>query len=257
MKRILILDDNLTICLMLKSWLVKQHYQADTAISVQEAQQKVKNEAYDLILSDIRMPEADGFSFLSWIKKFDSDILVIMMTGYADIETAVESMKLGAVDYIAKPIEAEVLYKKIDDALKYQENQKITEQFRDPLIRPGGEIYTRVFDKLSEVVHDDSHLLVIGDKGTGKTSVAHYIYSRSRIDSGPFVTFDLDSQVLNRNGERRDYEELFLQALDKAKGGLLLVKNLQKTGINFQTLLLKALSSQKKDDNFVQIIITT
>ncbi len=257
MKRILILDDNLTVCLMLKSWLVKQHYQADTATSVQEAQQKVKNEAYDLILSDIRMPESDGFSFLSWVKKFDSDILVIMMTGYAYIESAVESMKLGAVDYIAKPIEAEVLYKKIDDALKYQENQKNTEQFRDPLIRPGGEIYTRVFDKLSEVVHDNSHLLVIGDKGTGKTSVAHYIYSRSRIDSGPFVTFDLNSQALNRNGERGDCEELFLQAFEKAKGGLLLVKNLQKTGIHFQTLLLKALSSQKKDDNFVQIIITT
>lgn len=257
MKRILILDDNLTICLMLKSWLVKQHYLADTATSVQEAQQKVKNEAYDLILSDIRMPEADGFSFLSWIKKFDSDILVIMMTGYADIESAVESMKLGAVDYIAKPIEAEVLYKKIADALRYQENQKITEQFRDPLIRPGGEVYTEIFDKLSEVIHNDSHLLVIGDRGTGKTSVAQYIYSRSRIDSGPFVTFDLDSQVMNRNGERGDYEELFLQALEKAKGGLLLVKNLQKTGINLQTLLLKVLSTQKKDDNFVQIIITT
>ena len=257
MKRILILDDNLTICLMLKSWLVKQHYQADTATSVQEAQQKVKSDAYDLILSDIRMPEADGFSFLSWIKKFDSDILVIMMTGYADIETAVESMKLGAVDYIAKPIEAEALYKKIADALKYQENQKITEQFRDTLIRPGGEVYTRVFDKLNEVIHDDSHLLVIGDRGTGKTSVAHYIYSRSRIDSGPFVTFDLESRALDRNDERGDYEGLFLQALEKAKGGLLLVKNLQKTGINLQTLLLKALSAQKKDDDFVQIILTT
>lgn len=257
MNRILILDDNLTICLMLKSWLVKQHYNADIATSVKEAKQKVKEEAYDLILSDIRMPEADGFSFLSWIKKFDSDILVIMMTGYADIETAVGSMKLGAVDYIAKPIETDVLYKKIADALKNQENKKKAEQFREPLIKPRGDIYMRVFDKLNEVIHDDSHLLVIGDQGTGKTSVARYIYSKKGIDSGPFITIDLDPQTINRNGERGVSEQLLLESLEKAERGLLLIENLQKIGINLQTLLLKALSTRKKDDNFVQIILTT
>lgn len=242
---------------MLKSWLVRQNYSVDTATSVDEAKQKVKNEAYDLILSDIRMPEADGFSFLSWIKKFDSDILVIMMTGYADIETAVESMKSGAVDYIAKPIEAESLYKKIADALKNQENQKKSEQFREPLIKPKGDVYMKIFDKLNEVIQNDSHLLVIGEHGTGKTSVAHYIYSRSGIDFDPFITIDLDPQTLSWNGERTNFEQLFLQALEKAKGGLLLIKNLQKTDINLQTSLLKVLSTQKKDDDFVQIIITT
>ncbi len=257
MKRILILDDNLTICLMLKSWLTKKNYKVDTATSVGEAQQKVKNEAYDLILSDIRMPEADGFSFLSWIKRFDSDVLVIMMTSYADIETAVESMKSGAVDYIPKPIEAESLYQKIADALKNHENQKKAEQIREPLIKPEGEIYMSIFHKLNEVIHNDSHLLVIGGHGTGKTSVAHYIYSRSGVDSGPFVTIDLDPQTLNWNGDRGAYEQLFSDALEKAAGGLLLIKNLQKTDINLQSLLLKLLSTQKKDNNFVQIIITT
>lgn len=257
MKRILILDDNLTICLMLKSWLVKKEYQADTATSVQEAQQKVRNEAYDLILSDIRMPDVDGFSFLSWIKKFDSAILVIMMTGYADIESAVESMKLGAADYIAKPIEAELLYKKIADAFKVQENQRFTEQFRDPLIWPPGECYDAISAKVNEVIHDESHLLVIGDNGTGKTSVARYIYSRGRIDSGPFVTIDLNPQSLTRNCEKGDHEIHFMQSLERAKGGLLLIQNLQKTGITIQTMLLRALSAQKKDEDFVQIIMTT
>ena len=257
MKRLLILDDNLTICLMLRSWLVKQDYNVDIATSVEEAKQKVKNEAYDLILSDIRMPEADGFSFLSWIQKFDSDILVIMMTSYADIETAVESMKAGAADYIAKPIEAENLYKKIADALKNHENQKVAEHFRKPLIKPRGDVYMNIFHKLNEVIHNDSHLLVIGDHGTGKTSVAHYIYGRGGVDAGPFETIDMESQTLNWNNERGAYEQLFLEALEKAKGGLLLIKNLQKTDINLQTLLIKALSTQKKDDGFVQIILTT
>ncbi len=257
MKRLLILDDNLTICLMLKSWLVKQNYNVDTATSVEEAKQKVKSEAYDLILSDIRMPEADGFSFLSWIQKFDSDILVIMMTGYADIETAVESMKSGAVDYIAKPIEEESLYKKIADALKSHENQKKSEKIRESLIKPRGEVYMNIFSKLNEVIHNDSHLLVIGEHGTGKTSVAHHIFNRSGIDSRPLITIDLEPQSVNVNGGRGTYEQFFLNALEKAKGGLLLIKNLQKTDINFQTLLIKALSTQKKDDDFIQIIITT
>ena len=80
-RSILILDDNLTVCLMLKSWLVKRGFTVDTATNVTEAKQKVKLQLFDLILSDIRMPDADGFSFLSWVKKYDSGILVIMMTG--------------------------------------------------------------------------------------------------------------------------------------------------------------------------------
>ena len=103
-----------------------------------------------------------------------------------------------------------------------------------------------IFHKLNEVIHNDSHLLVIGDHGTGKTSVAHYIYSRSGVDSGPFVTIDLDPQTLNWNGDRGAYEQLFSDALEKAAGGLLLIKNLQKTDINLQSLLLKLLSTQKK-----------
>ncbi|MDO5522591.1 MAG: response regulator [Bacteroidia bacterium] len=257
MKRILILDDNLTICLMLKSWLTKKNYNVDTATGVEEAKQKVKNEAFDLILSDIRMPDADGFTFLSWVKKFDSDILVIMMTSYADIESVVESMKAGAVDYIAKPIEAENLYKKIADALKNQENQKKAAQFGDPLRRPSGKIYDKIFDKLHDVIHNDSHLLVFGGPGTGKTSVAKYIYTKSRRGSGPFVIIDLDPQVVSWNGDRGAAEKKFREALEKAKGGLLLIKNFQKTDINLQTQLIKALTTQKKDDNYTQIIITT
>ena len=66
MKRILVLDDNQTICIMLKSWLLRQGYQVDTATKVNEAKEKVMNNPFDLILSDIKLPESDGFSFLNW-----------------------------------------------------------------------------------------------------------------------------------------------------------------------------------------------
>ena len=124
MKKILVVDDNVTICLMLKSWLIKNNYDVDTASSVSEAIKKVKDDAYDLILSDIVMPEVDGFSLLSWIQKYDSDIQVMMMTSFADIESAVEAMKMGAVDYIAKPIEAEMRFQKLDTAFRERKREK-------------------------------------------------------------------------------------------------------------------------------------
>ena len=123
-KSILILDDNSTICLMLKSWLVKRDFKVESATNVEEAKRMIRNYPFDLILSDIRMPEADGFSLLNWVKKFDSDILVIMMTGYAEIESVVEAMKSGAADYITKPIDPEVLFCKIDEAFLLQKNHK-------------------------------------------------------------------------------------------------------------------------------------
>ena len=94
-KSILVIDDNLTVCLMLKSWLVKRDFSVETATSVDQAKQLVKENSFDLILSDIRMPGSDGFALLSWVRS-TIRILVIMMTGYADIETAVASMKSGA-----------------------------------------------------------------------------------------------------------------------------------------------------------------
>lgn len=257
MKRILILDDNITICLMLKSWLVKQNYKVETATSVEEAKQKVKSEAYDLILSDIRMPESDGFSFLSWVQKFDSDILVIMMTGYADIETAVESMKSGAADYIAKPIEAELLYKKIDDAIKSQENQKKMAQFRELFIKPPGDVYKNIFDKLHEIVQTESHILIIGEQGTGKTAAAKYVYSKLANDLSPFVVLDCESNGAGSNGDRMSCGQALTASIEKANGGLLVIKNIQRSDLNLQTLLLNAVTKQKKNDRFTQIIITS
>ena len=123
-KSVLVIDDNLTICLMLKSWLAKKGFNVEIATNVEQAKQMIKEHPFDLVLSDIRMPESDGFALLSWVKKYDSDMLVIMMTGFADIESAVESMKSGASDYIAKPIEPELLFRKIDEAFAAQENFK-------------------------------------------------------------------------------------------------------------------------------------
>lgn len=261
MKRVLILDDNLTICLMLKSWLVKENYKVETSTSVSDATQKVKEMPFDLILSDIRMPDADGFSFLSWVKKYDSDIIVIMMTGFADIETAVESMKSGAVDYIAKPIDPELLFKKIDEAFKKQVNSNQPKTVANAFVVSSGEKYKKLSQLLDEAVPSDSHLLIIGSRGTGKSSVVRYIYEKGFHSSKPFIIMDCEQIVREQEWGLNAFAENGKSALkgylDMAKGGLLFVRKIANLDKILQAELATVLQNQIRDDEYTRIILTS
>ena len=261
-KSILIIDDNLTVCLMLKSWLIKKGFVVDTATSVIQAKQKVKVQPFDLILSDIRMPDADGFSFLSWVKKYDSDILVIMMTGYADIETAVESMKSGAVDYISKPIEPEQLFHKIDEAFALQERAMKQNRFSDDFIIFPGEEYKQLYKQLEQTAENNQHRLIIGDRGTGKLSVVKYIYEKGNHLTKSLVVFDNDRSVDITNPYRTSSDgvggkSLLMQKFQEAKGGLLYIREMSQMDINQQNELLNILTKQKRDNDFTQVIMSS
>lgn len=261
-KNILVIDDNLTVCLMLKSWLVKRGFSVETASCVQEAKQKVKEQPFDLILSDIRMPDANGFDFLSWVKKYDSDILVIMMTGYADIESAVESMKSGAVDYISKPIEPEQLFRKIEEAFIHHERILKQTHFSDDFLILPGEEYGRLYRELEHTAENNQHRLIIGDPGTGKLSVIKYIYEKGAHLSKPFVMLENDKSIDTANSYRTSFKDgngrsLLMQKFHEAKGGLLYLHQIAYFDLNQQNELLDILTKQKKDDNFTQIIMST
>lgn len=261
-RNILVIDDNLTVCLMLKSWLVKRAFSVETASNVPEAKQKVKEQPFDLILSDIRMPDADGFSFLTWVKKYDSDILVIMMTGYADIETAVESMKSGAVDYISKPIEPEQLFKKIDEAFIRQENIRKQNRFTDDFIKFPGEEYKQLYEQLDRTVESNQHRLIIGDRGTGKLSVAKYIYKKGIHASKSLVIFDNDKpgdggNIYRTSSNGSGEKSLLMQKFHEAKGGLLYIRRLGNMNTHQQDELLNILTRQKRDEDFTQVIMST
>ena len=102
--KILLVDDDTTFCLMLKTWLTKRGFSVEEAFSCKEAVGKLKKSAYDVVLTDLRLPDEDGLQVLQEAKKLLPGVQVILMTGYADIPTAVQAMKLGAFDYVAKPV---------------------------------------------------------------------------------------------------------------------------------------------------------
>lgn len=256
-KSILILDDNSTICLMLKSWLVKRDFKVESATNVEEAKRMIRNYPFDLILSDIRMPEADGFSLLNWVKKFDSDILVIMMTGYAEIESVVEAMKSGAADYITKPIDPEVLFCKIDEAFLLQKNHKNSNPLFNNFLLPPGDLYSKLLNRLNYTVENNHHLIITGDRGTGKSSCVKFIYEKGIHNSKPLVILDADEFENNTLYGDRKNESLLTEKFKTAKGGLLYVRSVDKLNKILQNELLNFIFKQSKDEDFTQVILSS
>ena len=119
--KILLVDDDTTFCLMLKTWLTKRGFSVEEAFSCKEAVGKLKKSAYDVVLTDLRLPDEDGLQVLQEAKKLLPGVQVILMTGYADISTAVQAMKLGAFDYVAKPVIPDEILKKIQEALEHRD----------------------------------------------------------------------------------------------------------------------------------------
>lgn len=118
MKSILIVEDDITYGMMLKTWLGKKGFQVASVSSIARAQKHLETEGADLILSDLRLPDKDGIDLLKWLVTQGMSIPLIMMTSYADIQSAVQAMKLGASDYVAKPVNPDELLKEIGEAMK-------------------------------------------------------------------------------------------------------------------------------------------
>ena len=115
---ILIVEDDLTFSLMLKTWLGKKGFQVNTVSNISRARRELMDNHYDVTLSDLRLPDEDGIALLNWMHKQQINCPLIIMTGYADIQSAVQAMKCGAYDYISKPVQPDELLKKIQEALR-------------------------------------------------------------------------------------------------------------------------------------------
>lgn len=117
-KRILIVEDNITLSQIVRDWLEREGYAVTTAIDEPYARKLLRKESFDLILSDVRLPQGDGISLLEWINKEKMDIPFVIMTEYASVTDAVKAIKMGAKDYLAKPVFHEQLVEMVKELLK-------------------------------------------------------------------------------------------------------------------------------------------
>ncbi len=200
MKRILIVEDDTTYSLMLKTWLKKKEFEVETAGNIKDAQKILNNYHIDLILSDLRLPDHDGISLLEWMNVKKNPIPLIIMTGYAEIQTAVQAMKLGAKDYVSKPINPDELLKKIIEALKVDTQQplknislkenKAKVTIHQEYLEGESDAAKELYHYVKLVAPTPMSVLINGASGTGKEYIAHRIHQLSKRSDKPFIAID-------------------------------------------------------------------
>ncbi|MDD4590870.1 MAG: sigma-54 dependent transcriptional regulator [Parabacteroides sp.] len=255
---ILIIEDDITFSLMLKTWLGKKGFEVTTTSSISEAKSKIENVKYDLILSDLRLPDGNGIDLLKWAKENLSSLPFIMMTSYADIQTAVQAMKLGASDYISKPLNPDELFVKMQDVLKGEKSEKQPKQSNGSIARPSyiegqSQAAHILYDHVRLVAPTDMSVLIIGSSGTGKEYVARRIHEQSNRRKDPFVAVDCGaiSKDLAASEFFGHIKGSFTGAIDNkegafaaAKGGTIFLDEIGNLSYEVQVQLLRALQER-------------
>ncbi len=193
--RVLVVDDDRIILDSLGEFLRLEGFEVAQAVSLREAVQVLEDDPVDLIISDINMPGGNGFELLHLTRKRFAETVTIMMTGYGTIESAVEAIKMGAYDYLTKPIIDDELKICVERALAQQsilrENRTLKEQLdlRFGLNNVIGHDYRmlKVFDLVEAVADAKVSVLIQGSSGTGKSMIAHVVHQRSGRRTKPFI----------------------------------------------------------------------
>ena len=190
MLSILIVEDDITFSLMLTTWLGKKGFVVRSSSSVSDAKRRLGEEAFDLVISDLRLPDSDGIDLLKWLKSTHPSLPLIMMTSYAEIQTAVQAMKLGAADYIAKPLNPDELLGKIRELAHVEEKAPTrvpVSSAPDLYIEGQSQAARQLYEHVRLVAPTDMSVLVTGASGTGKEYIARRIHEQSNRSKAPFV----------------------------------------------------------------------
>lgn len=190
--KILVVDDDSTFCLMLKTYLEKHGFETDGVFSFAEATKAINSRNYNVVLTDYRLPEKSGMDVLIEAKRANKQTVVVVMTGYADIRLAVSAIKQGAYDYVTKPINPEEILATINNALKLAKVDNKTTRKDDSFQFIDGisEQSKQVSKFISVVAPTNLSVIIQGDSGTGKEYVARRIHEQSKRSTKPFVAID-------------------------------------------------------------------
>ena len=243
---------------MLKTMLGSWGYTVDEATDGDEAVDRVREKAFDAVLTDVRMARMDGIHALKGILEYNPALPVVLMTAYSSVETAVEALRLGAYDYLVKPLDFEALKHTLEKAIEHSrlsvENRELRRQLTDAATRPGilgrSQAVKDMLHIISTVAPTEATVLITGESGTGKELVARALHEGSARADKPLVTVNcaalaenlLESELFGHEkgsftGAERRREGRFVQA----NGGTLFLDEIGEMPMQLQAKLLRAL----------------
>jgi DNA-binding NtrC family response regulator len=200
-RKILIVDDELSVRGSLEEWFREDGFHVETAEDGNRAIAKMEAGPYDIVLLDLKMPGMDGITVQRRIREIDPRATIIILTAYASVETAVEALKLGAFDYITKPVDPDDLSNLVRNALRQKElaeenlrlKEKVSELSQSAPIIGESPKMRRVLDTIRTVAETDSTVVIRGESGTGKELIARSIHAQSKRRFFPIVAVNAGS----------------------------------------------------------------
>ncbi|HBT10765.1 MULTISPECIES: sigma-54-dependent transcriptional regulator [Leeuwenhoekiella] len=266
MSKILLIEDDVAFCKMLETFLSKKGYELISAFAAGEAYKILANHAVDLVITDVRLPDDDGLSILKHIKEDYNNIPVILMTGYAEVNKAVEAMKEGAFDYISKPVRPDELLKIVDKALQAEAEEEPKTSKKAPksataapqaptgFIKGVSDASAKLNQYIDLVAPTNMSILITGDSGTGKEYVAKSIHDKSKRQAQPFIAVDCGAIPKEIAGSEffGHVKGSFTGAVndkvghfEAANGGTLFLDEIGNLSYELQVQLLRALQERK------------
>ena len=260
--RIMIVDDDALTLKNLRRILEKAGHQVSTYSHPQRALDRLKQTAYDLLISDVKMPDMDGFTLLNHAKRISRGIEVILITGFASLSDAVEATKMGSFQYLAKPFDPEQVREIANKAIKEKQtreqvlgplNGTVSSDNAPTLIGGSFKIH-QVKETISQIAPTECNVMIIGESGTGKELVARSIHFQSQRREGPFIAFNCGafSEELIVNELFGHEKEAFTGAanlkkglLETANGGTVFLDEIGDMPLSMQSKLLRVIQERE------------
>ncbi|HTP68593.1 MAG TPA: sigma-54 dependent transcriptional regulator [Dongiaceae bacterium] len=259
---LLVVDDELIVRDSLDKWFREEGYDVTVADSAQDALTKMGSRRFDLALVDIKMPGTDGVELQRRMHDIDPDMLVIIMTGYASVETAVTALKNGAYDYVSKPFDPDDIAHTVHNALSHRRAQEENARLRETVasvVRPQEIVgqsaaMIRVFEAIQTVGPTDATVLITGESGTGKELCARAIHAASPRHYNPLVVIHcgaltetlLESELFgHEKGAFTGAQYRKKGSFEVADGGSVFLDEIGDISLKTQTDLLRVLQERE------------
>jgi two-component system response regulator HydG len=260
--RVLVVDDDVELCRLLEADLERRGFEVAWDTSADEALERIAREEFDVVLTDLRLPNTDGLEFCRRVLERREDLPVVMMTAFGNLDSAIAAIQAGAYDFVTKPLDSDVLVLSLRKAVERRSLQRKIRLLRgqldhahdaDGLLGESAPM-RELHSQLGRVAPSDASVLILGESGTGKELVARALHARSDRKDGPFVPVNcaalpeplLESELFgHRQGAFTDARTERKGLILQADGGTLFLDEIGDLPLAIQPKLLRALEERR------------